>query len=84
MTTPDHLFLIAFDRAADVVSVTDLGSDLEAAMQIYAAKEREATDDNNLEVVLIGSPSEAALRRTHSSYFGTSTELLPRLARSGD
>jgi hypothetical protein len=81
MTTRDHLFLIVFDRVSDDLTVEDLGQDLDEAMRTYSVMERESADDGNLEVVLIGSPSLDALRRTHSSYFGTSEALRPVLPR---
>jgi hypothetical protein len=83
MTTRDRLFLIAFDRKTGASTVEDLGHELGAAMEVYAAREQEVADQPDLEVVLVGSPSLSALKSTHSSYFGASERLRNLLTRAG-
>jgi len=52
MTTRDRLFLIASDRKTGASTVEDLGHDLAAAMELYAAREEEAATQPGLEAYL--------------------------------
>jgi hypothetical protein len=80
MTSQDTLFLIVFDRAANASEVTDLGHDVDAAMEHFRARERELADREDVDVVLVGSASVETLRKTHSSYFDASAGLAPALS----
>jgi hypothetical protein len=79
MTSHDRLFLIVFDRAANVSDVTDLGHDAGAALESLRRREHEFAGREDVEVVLVGSASLETLRKTHSSYFGASAGLAPEL-----
>jgi hypothetical protein len=79
MNGREHLFLIVSDRRGGESTVEDLGTNLSRAMTQYRAREHALADSEHLEVVLVGSSSLETLRRTHSSYFGASGALGPRL-----
>jgi hypothetical protein len=79
MNGREHFFLIVSDRRTGESAVEDLGTELSVAMDAYRAREHALADSGNLEVVLVGSSSLDALRRTHSSYFGASGALGPKL-----
>jgi hypothetical protein len=83
MTSHDSLYLIVFDRAANASEVTDLGHDVDAAMESFRAREREFANRADVEVVLVGSASLETLRKTHSSYFGASAGFAPALSVGG-
>jgi hypothetical protein len=74
-----HLFLLVFHRAEARTEVEDLGTD--AAEAIRVLKERERAS-NGADVILLGSDSLDTLKRTHSSYFGTSEEVERLLGRA--
>jgi hypothetical protein len=71
-------FLLIYDRSAgQLCELTEFDdADREAALAERFARERDAEGDPNLEIVLLGAPSEAALRRTHSRYFKSAREQL--------
>jgi hypothetical protein len=66
-------FLLVFDHdQAKLVDLQEFGTDSEAAVAAYAAKEREIGDlgeESALEIVLIGSDSLETVRLTHANYF---------------
>lgn len=74
-----HLFLLVFHRAEGRTEVEDLGTDAGEAIRVL--KEREHAS-NGADVILLGSDSLETLKRTHSSYFGTSEELQRILGRA--
>lgn len=62
-------FLIIYDIGTGVAAVTSFERDYDAALIAYSESERQHRDDDNVEVVLLGSDSYETLERTHSSYF---------------
>lgn len=66
-------FLLVFDHIqARLVDLQEFGTDSEAAVAAYAAKEREIGHlgaESALEIVLIGSDSLDTVRLTHANYF---------------
>jgi hypothetical protein len=72
-------FLIIYDIPSAKAEVESFGSDYSAALAKYSETENEHRDDENLEVVLLGSDSAETLRRTHSSYFELSERHLDRV-----
>jgi hypothetical protein len=71
-------FLLVYDRSAgELRELREFGdADREAALAERFARERETEGRQDLEIVLLGAPSEAALRRTHSRYFKSAREQL--------
>jgi hypothetical protein len=61
--------LLRGDPAAHKAIVDPFGTDYEGAVAAYEAAEREHRNDENIEVVLLGSDSRETLERTHSSCF---------------
>lgn len=62
-------FLIVYDIANGHAETEPFGSDYDAAVAAYNASEHKHRDDDDVEVVLLGSDSFETLERTHSSYF---------------
>jgi hypothetical protein len=62
-------FLVIYDISEGHARVERFGTDYEAAVKAYDDAEREHRDDDDIEVVLLGSDSIETLGRTHSSYF---------------
>jgi hypothetical protein len=83
MNGREHYFLIVSNRHSGESTVEDLGTERADAMRAYRAREHELADSADFEVVLVGSSSLEALRRTHSSYFGASGTLGPKLGLAG-
>ena len=74
-------FLLVFDRRKDrLVETYEFGTDSDAALAAYAAKERELLDQRWMEVVLIGSDSIETIKVTHANYFGGPMTLSKYLA----
>lgn len=71
-------FLLVYDRR--VGQLRELrefdDADRETALAERFARERDTEGRQDLEVVLLGAPSEEALRRTHSRYFKSAHEQL--------
>jgi len=69
-------FLLVYDRAAgelrELREYDSAGAN--EAMADRFARERRYRADPNIEVVVIGSASRHALRRTHGRYFSRSTQ----------
>lgn len=80
MRMATKIFLIQVHREDGRTDVQELGSDMTAAMRIFKEHERHA---NGSEVVLLGSESLETLKRTHSSYFGTSAAAKRVMATPG-
>jgi hypothetical protein len=83
MNGRERFFLIVSNRHTGESSVEDLGRDSTGAMEAYRSRERALANSTDFEVVLVGSNSLDALRRTHSSYFGASGALGPKLGSAG-
>lgn len=64
-------FLLVFDHArAELVDLQEFGTNASAAMEAYAAKEREHLNaGDTIEIVLIGSDSLETVQLTHANYF---------------
>jgi len=62
-------FLVVYDIPGGEAEVEAFGADYEAALLAYEQAEAEHRNDDDVEVVLLGSDSAATLERTHSSYF---------------
>lgn len=83
MNGREHFFLIVSNRRNGESAVEDLGTELTVAMEAYRSREHALANSADFEVVLVGSNSLDALRRTHSSYFGASGALGTRLGLAG-
>jgi hypothetical protein len=73
-------FLLVYDKKAGVILETKVFSDNARRIAMAERFKREALyrNDPNIEVVVLGANSAAALRKTHSRYF--SGELASRSA----
>jgi hypothetical protein len=69
-------FLLVYDRSTGALELTEFGED-EAARASRKRFERELAERGHpeVEVVLLWSPSRAALERTHARYFKNVDEL---------
>lgn len=73
-------FLIVFDRrAGQILRLEEMTSAQEALRERFAV-ERKHRGETDLEVVVLGADSEAALRRTHARYFENLASLVRRVA----
>lgn len=72
-------FLVVYDIPNGLAHVDSFGRDYDAALTAYAQAEADHRDDNDVEVVLLGSDSIATLERTHSSYFELADKHVDRL-----
>ena len=70
-----HHFLLVFDHdLGRLIEEQDLGTDGDAAVAAYSAKEREFQGRQLIEIVLVGSDSLETVKLTHANYFdGTVT-----------
>ena len=63
-------FLIVFDHAAGKLEdVIPFGTDGDAAVAAYSAKEKELQGRDMMEIVLVGSDSLDTVKLTHANYF---------------
>lgn len=62
-------FLVVYDILNEQAHVEPFKGDYAGALNAYSAAERLHRDDDQVEVVLLGSDSIETLERTHSSYF---------------
>jgi hypothetical protein len=71
-------FLIVYDqRAGQILHREEFpGHVRDKALAERFRLEKEHLHDSNIEVVLLGAPSEEALLRTHGRYFKSLTELV--------
>jgi hypothetical protein len=71
MTASLNHFLLVFDHArAELVDLTDFGTDVKSAMSEYARLERQHMEQSDsIEIVLIGSDSLDTVKVTHANYF---------------
>jgi hypothetical protein len=71
-------FLLVYDRRAGQLRELKHfhDTDREIALAERFARERDSEGREDLEIVLLGAPSEEALRRTHSRYFKSASEQL--------
>jgi hypothetical protein len=83
MNGREHFFLIVSNRRTGESAVEDLGTDFSDAMESYRSREHAHATSQDFEVVLVGSSSLDALRRTHSSYFDAAGALGTKLKFAG-
>lgn len=72
-------FLVIYDIPNGLAHVEDFGHDRQVALDAYATAERRHREDDDVEVVMIGSDSRETLERTHSSYFELADKHVDRL-----
>jgi hypothetical protein len=72
-------FLVIYDIPNGLAHVESFGNDYDAAIVAYADAEQAHRDDNDVEIVLLGSDSIETLERTHSSYFELAEKHVDRL-----
>jgi hypothetical protein len=73
-------FLVIYDITAGNARIRQFGTDYDKALRAYDEAERDARGRSDVDVVLLSADSLATIKRTHSSYFKTTTsleELLP-------
>jgi hypothetical protein len=68
-------FLIVFDRSAGSVLRLEAFDDPRLALRERFMAERIHRGDSNIEVVVLGANSAAALRATHARYFASAHSL---------
>lgn len=74
-------FLLVFDhQAGRLFEMQEFGSDADAAVTAYAAKEAEYGDRQLVEIVLVGSDSLETVKLTHANYFDGSVSVSKYLA----
>jgi DNA-binding protein len=74
---PEKYFLITYDLRAHKVVVEDFGNDFDRAVGMYSMLEERHTEDERIEVVLVGADSIETIHKTHSHYFAeTADDLL--------
>jgi hypothetical protein len=79
---PLHHFLIVFDHdRGELLGAIQTFDDALTATEAYTATERRHSDDDRVEVVLLGSDSIETVRRTHPNYFSGGTSLSDRIDR---
>jgi hypothetical protein len=77
-------FLLVFDHEkGKLVETREFGTDSEAAVAAYAAKEKELQRQRLIEIVLIGSDSIETVKLTHANYFDGSVGVSKYLAGLG-
>lgn len=80
MTADDiKQFLLVYDIPNRSLEITEFGTNATAALDAYEAAEALHRDDDNFDIVLIGSDSIETIRTTHASYFGGAAERLDAL-----
>lgn len=72
-------FLIVYDIPNGVAHVEAFGTEYKAALEAYASAEQRYREDEDIEVVLLGSDARETLERTHSSYFELSDRHVDRM-----
>jgi gamma-glutamyl phosphate reductase len=80
MTAPNiNSFLVIYEIANGLAHIDEFGQNHDEALAAYAEAEARFRDNQDVEVVLIGSDSRATLERTHSSYFELAEKHVDRL-----
>jgi hypothetical protein len=72
-------FLVTRDVSRRVTDVEEFGTDYDAAQEAYQRAEQRVGRRTDLDVVLLSADSLDTIKRTHSSYFETTSldDLLP-------
>ena len=77
---PIQHFLLVFDHEeGKLVELQEFGTDGDAAVAAYAAKEEELSGQSRTEIVLIGSDSLQTVELTHANYFDGTAAISPYL-----
>ena len=74
-------FLVKYDASSGKTTVTEFGTDYDAAVAAYGNLEEKFKANAKIELVLLSADSIETVKRTHSSYFGTEPsfeQLLPK------
>lgn len=80
MTADDiKQFLLVYDVPNHSLEIVEFGTNETAALDAYEAAEASHRDDDNFDIVLIGSDSIETIRTTHASYFGGAAERVDAL-----
>jgi hypothetical protein len=58
-------FLVVYDLAVGEASVREFGTDYDTALAAYAEAERDFSNRDVYDIVLIGSDSLETIKRTH-------------------
>lgn len=74
-----NYFLVLYDIPNGLAHVEQFGLDWSRAVEAYGDAEEAHRDDQNVEVVLLGSDSLGTLERTHSSYFELADKHVDRM-----
>jgi hypothetical protein len=70
-------FLLTYRRStAELLDLQDLGSDRSRALDLMFEAERAVRTDPDVEVVVLSAESAADLKRTHSRYFRTISQIV--------
>lgn len=69
---PERYFLITYDLRAHEVKVENFEADFDAAAAMYSMLEERFSEDDRIEVVLVGADSIETIHKTHSHYFAKS------------
>ena len=81
MNEPIQHFLLIFDHEqGHLIGTEEFGTDGDAVLSAYAAKEREYRDRDRIEIVLVGSDSLETVRFTPANYFDGSVAVSKYLA----
>lgn len=72
-------FLVVYDIRNGLAHVDSFGRNYAEALAAYAEVEARHRENDNVEVVLLGSDSIDTLERTHASYFELAEKHVDRL-----
>lgn len=84
MTTPvvKHFLLVFDHEQAQLIHQDDFDHDLDAAVAAYGKMEKKHRNDDNIDIVLVGSDSIETVMVTHANYFDGSAGLSKYLTPS--
>jgi hypothetical protein len=74
-----NYFLVVYDIENGLAHVQEFGLNRAAAVEAYGEAEETHREDENVEVVLLGSDSLETVERTHSSYFELADKHVDRM-----
>lgn len=76
-------FLLVFDHAqGKLIHEQDFGNDLDAAVAAYGQMEHQHRNNDDIDIVLVGSDSIETVKVTHANYFDGSAALSKYLTPS--
>lgn len=84
MTTPvvKHFLLVFDHEQARLIDQDDFDHDLDAAVAAYGEMEKRYRENENIDIVLVGSDSIETVMVTHANYFDGSAGLSKYLTPS--